>query len=591
MVRLDGAPIDSERAGRVRDGSRGARHLFAHGDAVGIAFDGRIDNDEDLRRDLAGASLRSWPTSDADVVLRAYERWGEACAAKLLGDFAFALWDGTRRTLFCARDITGVRPLYYCHDAGVLSFASELPPLVRSLRSAPRPDEGVVGEYLACRMVSTHGTLYASIRRLPPAHALVATSRGVRTFRYWEPPTETSVRHASDEDYAAHFREVFVEAVRCRLRPTRDGRHERRNAPIAIALSGGLDSSAVASVAASISTGAPPIAVSMVFPGRACDESAFIDEVVTRWRMESLRTATTISPETYREQAERFLDFPGYPNGLTALPMLELARSSGAHVLLTGAGGDDWLDGSSDVERWSDMLWSGAARATFAEIDRGNVRELRSVAAVIARRIVRRATPSALEPLRRRIALWTHPAAPTWMQPSFARRCALDERDDTAQLPPSVGFSAAAAYASGTSPWRVHAYELSERLARTSGLELRHPFDDRRVIELLMSVPPEVRRKGNDAKRVLRGAMQDVVPEAVRLRRGKAEFSHEFALAFDGLGGARAFRSLSIADAGWVDGRALERAFVAARGRDRAKGPWSLWMPLGIEMWFRAAFA
>jgi asparagine synthase (glutamine-hydrolysing) len=547
-----------------------------------LTFDGRIDNRDALEDEIERDAHPLRTRSDVEVVLRAYERWGERCASKLLGDFAFALWDAQRGALFCARDVVGARPFYYRVAGGMLTFASEMPPLLGVMSSRPRPNEGMVGEYLACRITSMSETLYESLMRLPPAHTLVASRQGIRIDRYWEPPTEVAVRHKNRAEYAEHFLEVFREAVRCRL---------RSDTPIAIALSGGLDSSSIAAVAASICPASPPTAVSLVFPGLACDESEFIDAVVTKWNLATHRTRSTIPVGTYKAHAERFLDFPGHPNGLTGLPMLALARNVGATVVLSGVGGDDWLDATGDVERWADVLVSGHIAAVAAMLGEVDPKHATRIARLLLRRGLRHVAPKLELAVRRRRMKVT----PPWVPRAFARRSALEAR----VVPPTSSHfgsvCAELAYESGVSPWRTHAHEHEERLASDVGIELRDPFEDRRVAELLMTVPPEVRRRGDESKLILRDAMQGFLPELIRTRRGKAEFSSELTEVFRAFGGASAFRSLAIADIGWVDPRELDRAYqryssFTVDGGGRGARGWHLWMVLGLERWYRAAY-
>jgi asparagine synthase (glutamine-hydrolysing) len=540
-----------------------------------LVFDGRVDNSEEMS---AALDVRS-PLADEALVLAAYERWGEDCFAKLLGDFALAIWDERRGALVCARDVFGVRPLQYRTEGGVLAFASEAPPLLSLTEAMPRPNECMAAEYLAFTVQSMHETLFDGVYRLPPAHALVATRGQTRVFRYWEPRT-TRLHYADEADYEAHFNEVFREAVRCRLRA--DG-------PVAIALSGGLDSSSVAVVASSLSLssgGEPPLAVSLIYPGLACDESAYIDAVVGTAAMKSVRTVSTIPQQTYREYAERYLDFPGLPNGLTVLPMFALARDAGAHVVLTGIAGDDWLDGTSDTERWADMVVAGELRSVLGEIGLRPSRA-RSLVRLLAADAGERLVPAMVSRAAARLA---RPPFP-WLRRDFVQRVGL-----RARIAPSPrgarSFTDAAALAVGFSPWRVRAHELQQRPAAECGLELRHPFEDRRVAELALRLPPEIRCKGDEWKRVLRRAMKGLLPELVRTRTGKATFNHELDIALRGAGGA--LGSLAIADLGWVNGEELERTRRVLLGKTRALPGWwmvPVWNAVSLEIWYRAAFA
>ena len=144
-------------------------------DGLTITADARLDNRDELLRalDISPAA------PDGELILAAYGRWGEACPARLLGDFAFAVWDTRRRILFAARDHFGVKPLYYFCSPGVFAFASELKALLPVPFVPRRLDEERVADYLLSLGEDTESTFYRDIRRLPPAHTITATGETV----------------------------------------------------------------------------------------------------------------------------------------------------------------------------------------------------------------------------------------------------------------------------------------------------------------------------------------------------------------------------------------------------------------------------
>jgi asparagine synthase (glutamine-hydrolysing) len=152
--------------------------LFDETGALRITFDGRIDNRGELRElvEAAGARVRS--DTDPELVLKAYESLGEDCVRKMLGDFAFVIWDSNRRRLFCARDHSGIRPFYYYCDAKTFLAASDLQQIIRYPGLAQEPNEGLVGEYLTGKLITREETLYRGVMRLAPAHMMIVTDRG-----------------------------------------------------------------------------------------------------------------------------------------------------------------------------------------------------------------------------------------------------------------------------------------------------------------------------------------------------------------------------------------------------------------------------
>lgn len=203
----------------------------------------RLDNRAALCERLAIPVAEGNTLSDAALILRAYLCWGEDCAACLLGDFAFVVWDGARRRLFCARDQRGEVPLFwYYEERRRLAVATA----AGALLSLPGVDANLNLQMLADRMSVNAGydctqTFFSSIRMLPAGHCLLASDQGVRVRAYWQWEPERRIHFARDDEYVEAFREIFFQAVESRMSGFR---------PVGAQLSGGLDSSSVVAVAA-----------------------------------------------------------------------------------------------------------------------------------------------------------------------------------------------------------------------------------------------------------------------------------------------------------------------------------------------------
>lgn len=205
-----------------------------------LVADARIDNREELATGLRLAARETDTMPDSEFILRAYQAWGEDCPRRLIGDFAFVLWDARRRTLFAARDGMGQRVLFYHKSSQWLSIASSPGALVALDHVPAALNEQKVADFLVL-LQNPETTFFRDIDRLPPGHALVADERGIRLKRYWWPGAAGDIRFASDKEYLEGFHSVFSRAVQARLRAA---------GPVAIMLSGGLDSSTVAASAA-----------------------------------------------------------------------------------------------------------------------------------------------------------------------------------------------------------------------------------------------------------------------------------------------------------------------------------------------------
>ncbi len=213
----------------------------------------RVDNRAELIDEVRMASPVE-AVSDAALMFQAYCRWGDACAERIYGDWALAVWQPAERRLFLARDHYGNTSLYYHANPRVFAFASNRQGLL-ALNLVPREMDEL---YLAQVLISWpayHGerTIYPALKRLPPAHTLTLTPERLETRQYWYVENTPALRLPRRQDYVEAFREVFDQAVRPCLRlPSPDGRGVGGEGTIAATLSGGLDSSAITATAAAM---------------------------------------------------------------------------------------------------------------------------------------------------------------------------------------------------------------------------------------------------------------------------------------------------------------------------------------------------
>jgi asparagine synthase (glutamine-hydrolysing) len=553
-----------------------------------LTMDGRVDNRDELRRavEARGITLRS--ETDAELIVRAYQCWGSECPRHVIGDFAFALWDGCKRELFCARDVLGIRPLYFYADRRTLLCASELHQLLEHDAVPPRPNEGMIAEYLAASPTSREETLFNGILRLPPAHCLRVNSDGVRQFRYWDIDPAAQVSHPTDDEYAEHFFDIFQEAVRCRLRSSHRLGSE---------LSGGLDSSSVVSMVGWLRerrgcSDAGFETFSLVFPGLACDERDYIAAVTERWRFPSNLVAAKVSgPSCYLDQARRYKDLPDYPNSVMSYDLRAAASRNGFRVLLGGDGGDQWLDGS--CYHYADLL----RRLRIGDA----IRQARCDARTLsAGRVARPLFQYGVLPL---IPEWVksrtrRAKAPEWIDERLAAMTCLGERlRRRASLCAPASFAQRDLYRTLSDGWPAHGNETSDRALASLGIEQRHPLDDRRIIEFAMALPEPQRRRGDQRRFILRSAMRGLLPEGVRRRVTKADFSHVLAESLSRSGGECLFDSLAISDAGWVSAAGARSKYqhmlkLYRAGDERyTEHVWPVWMIFGVESWYRTVFS
>ena len=209
-----------------------------------LVFDGRLDNREELLASLKDSYQVSSSSPDPAFVLAAYEAFGDRLPERLAGDFSLGLFDPNRQQLLLARDAIGIRPLYYCRTRDAILFASEIKALLAHPEVSTRPNDNVLAQYFIGRQQETRGmTFFEGVWSLLPAHTVVCTPQGFVTRRYWDFDASKPIRLGSFAEYADAFREHFERAVRRRLRTMY---------PVAVSLSGGLDSSSVFCLAETI---------------------------------------------------------------------------------------------------------------------------------------------------------------------------------------------------------------------------------------------------------------------------------------------------------------------------------------------------
>jgi asparagine synthase (glutamine-hydrolysing) len=559
-----------------------------HVDAVtgnAIVLEGRIDNLDELREALDRGDRPLAPP--VETVLAAYSRWGEDAAARLLGDFAFAIWDGAAARLVCGRDALGQRPLFYAVRPRVTIVASDSRQVVSHPDVPAAPNEGMLAEFLSGVPNTDDETVWAGVFRLCQGHLLVVDQAGSRTRRYWDFDLGAELRYRRQEEYDEHFRELFARAVRCCIGDER---------AVGVFLSGGIDSSSIAGMAASgRDAGGPSVhAFSLAFPGHRCDERRFVDDTVRRWTVPLERlTYAAATRADFEWEVDRFHEMPSEPTGAILHPLRRRVREAGLRVVLTGFGGDEWFTGS--LSHTADLLGSGNLF--------GALRQLRHDAALpgrgysylgLARNAVGQLLPSSTRRVLGRL-LGSRPRRLDWINPLFAARVGLADRLQPKPLPPASSRSRRDTYWTANNVQRTFADEREHRAARAAGIDQRHPFYDRRLAEFGLALPePELWHLGV-TKVIVRRALDGMLVDSVKRRNDKAEFSTAYAGAIAAAGGRRAFERLRSVEAGWVDGRvALQmhddmiRLYSAG---DDAYIPLAdvLCTILGIELWLQRA--
>ena len=554
-----------------------AQPMELAGPGLAISYNGEVYDYLEVRAALREEGVELHTDSDTEVLLRAYERWGLDCFARLNGMWALALWDAPRRRLVLCRDRFGKKPLYLHESGGVLRFASEVKALLVADPTARQVDEGVLGRFLL-EGVQDEGprTFFAGVRQLLPGHLLVIDlATGRREERAWWrlDPEAARARHAG-EDPARALRALLEDAVRLRL---------RSDVPVGTCLSGGLDSSAIVGLAAGL-TPHPVRTFTAVYDDPGYDERRYARAVVARFGCQPHEVTPDPGPDLVPllDRIGWFHDEPCARPGLIT-QWFVMSRAAGqVKVLLDGQGGDEVLLGYAYYAL--PYLRSLLRDAWRAGRWRDAVKLLRDARGLLASPSTSSGGTGALAShlLRAALARARPRPGPRHEPGLLAAAAALPRPVDPA--PP--GTAAIDRLLRGD---LVHAsipalLHHEDRTSMAFSLEARVPFLDWRVVELALSIDFRHKVEGGHMKQVLRRAMQDLLPSEVLTRKDKLGYPTPVARWLR-QGGEPVREALlgGFARRGLVERADVERAWQAL---ERGSGePWRLYRWLTTELW------
>jgi len=551
-------------------------------ESAAIAFDGRLDCIAGVRWQVAGCS-----SSDALLGVAAYEELGAACAGRMTGDFAFALFDRRAQRLILARDLMASRPLFYCALPHGVAFASEMKSLLAHPDVPCRPDEDGLADLVLNGYYDGARTWLDGVRSVPPGTVVIASAGRLTVERVADFDHE-EIRYSSGQQYVEHFGALFTQAVRRRLRSAH---------PVAVSVSGGVDSSAIYCEAARLDV-APVHGFTLAFPcGTAADEHEFIAALRARSHRVDDIPVDDVRLVTDADSGVARTEMPRLPWACQD-DLLARAREAGCRVVLDGFFADQMLAGRSylvDLARAG--RWMTVRRHLreyprwMTDVDR------RVFARSFANAAARAAAPSwlmftATRALGRARAARRYPA---WFSASFRER-AYQRALDRARAPRRFRSEhREQSWRCLTSGNYLASILQAHNSAAALGMEVAYPFRDRDLVTFLANVPGDVITRDGVPKALLRDATIGVLPDAIRLRRWKGDgtsFSNRASrLALEALSQSLERDSLS-ARAGLVDIDAL-RSHVngplrqALAGNDSAHPGWQVADTLALELWMR----
>ena len=465
----------------------------------------RLDNRSELCNALGLPRAAEADFSDSELILRAYRRWGPACPEHLLGDYAFAVWDVRRETLFCVRDHIGGKPFYFARTPRGFAFASEIGSVLAAPEVDPRLDETAITDRLPPNPKNRFDerTFYRAVRRLLPGHSLTVDSGGLRVERWWRPEEAPAVSLASDDECAEAFLALYARAVRDCLRAP---------VPIGAHLSSGLDSSSVAVLAARElrRQGRSPPHIFSWHPAPG-DASGTSRDALEYGRIRAVCRQEDMAPiwcPPTRRDAVAFLRRDLTLGQITGAVFMEAAvqrraTELGVGVILSGWGGDDAasFNGRGFYER---LLLSGRLVRLWREVSARSRHPLAYILARVALRLVYPRASYLVKHIRQQ-RQW--PSLPLLAQFDATRFIGVRETQLACLLSWHIGLRAEG--------WG----EAGARL----GVEYRYPLLDRRLLRFVLGLPPHMYRRGPWSRWIMRQALRTVLPDEVLWNRRKEE--------------------------------------------------------------------
>lgn len=578
----DGIALGHRRLSILDLSDAGSQPMASASGRFWIVFNGEIYNYLEIRRDLEAIGWKFRSHSDTEVLLCAYEQWGQSCLDRFMGMYAFAIWDRTKRELFAARDRLGIKPFYFLETPAGLLFASEIKSILAVHKGHRAVNRSLIDTYMDFGYVPGEETLHAGIQRLLPGHTLTWRSGRVVTSAYWD--LSFTEQDGALDSCAERVRTLLQESIAL---------HLRSDVPLGVFLSGGLDSSAVVSLLSpGASSGLKTFSVAYDF-GPEYDETPYAREVAT---------AFSTDHHEIRITPKQFVDFvPSYMwhmdepvTEAAAISLYYVSKLAREHVVvcLSGEGSDELFAGydfysyNLAIERAQRMFGrtvfqalAGAARRVprFAKLAKylslagnpleGRYKGISSYEAVKKNRLYSAEFSAA--------AMEGNAKCRGFVESLFARS------KDWDPLSRMLYFD--------TKTWLVDDLLIkADRMSMATSIELRVPFLDHRLVEYAATIPSRHKIDGRNTKHVLKHALRDSLPSSI-IQRKKMGFPTPLEMMFRGELFAYAYDTLMSSEAtsrGYFQSREVEEMLLEHR-EGKAANHREIWQMLVLEEWHR----
>jgi len=558
----------------IIDVKGGHQPIHNEDSTIWITFNGEIYNFQELRPKLEKSGHKFYTDSDTEVIVHAYEEWGENCVREFNGMWAFAIWDSNKKHLILSRDRLGIKPLYYFFDGKRFVFASEIKAILLDKSIPKKPNDKVIYDYLVYgHHDHTEQTFFSQINRLLPAHNLLVNANGVQIKKYWDIEylnKETENSDANDSIYARKFLDLFEDSIRLQL---------ISEVPLGTCLSGGLDSSSIVCMINKLLLqntdlveviGERQKTFTACFKEKEIDEREYVEEIISNTKAEK-NFLYPNSKQLWKDirNIVYYQDEPFMSSSVYAQWCVMRAASQKVKVILDGQGGDELLAGYEPYylfliqELWKKKKIGGFIKELLLGFDIISPYVKRYLFSLFNKRL--NETKELLDKS---------------FISEFSPKAEIDQK--YGDLPELLRIEM-----TQTSLPPLLRYEDKNSMAFS--VESRVPFLDHRLVEYVFSIPITQRLKNGWTKYILRNAMKDALPEKIRKRRRKIGFRTPEVAWLREIGKeiGEIFASREFGERKYFNQKEIVERFNEFQDGRLDRYANTFWRILNLEMWFR----
>lgn len=554
---------------------QGHQPMCSRDGSLWIVHNGEIYNYLEIKAELISKGYEFISNTDTEVILNAYQEWGVDCLSRFNGMWAFAIWNRKEKRLFCARDRFGIKPFYYYLDERTFIFASEIKQILEFKDYDRKPNEKIIYDYLVIGLEDhTRETFFENIYQLKGGeYAIIDLYK--KTFerkRYYD-LNNINKLVCKESDYYLNFRELFTDSVKLRL---------RSDVPVGSCLSGGLDSSAVVSVIATLlkeKERASFNTFTACWYHKKIDERKYAESIV-----ESSRVSGNFiypSPEDLTEDLANLIWHQEEPFGSLSIfaqwSVMKAAHNKGVTVLLDGQGGDEVFLGYERYYAWVllDLIRRMKVKMFIHELRSGAKNSKLSQSEIALFYIY--FNFNKIRTLR------LHLRAKRFMKQDFMKCYNISDRFNTFK---KVRTAADLQKLEIQDVQLPHLLKYADRNSMAFSIETRLPLLDYRLVEFALSIPPEFAIRNGWTKNVIREGLKGIIPENVRTRKNKVGFEvpQEYLL--------HVFlpQWVSKLEKRTMLEKYLNMSWLLAKLKNKEVNIITVWKALSLDLWFREFF-